>query len=367
MVEYMRSTVLFALIFVNAILSSLNIFFSIKGVGYKPLYKNNSNYNYRYLSSINESLLEKNKNYFNKDFLSKEIESPKKIRNLGSINFMGIILYINACSFFLIILLIMSFWITKNECCNNDEDIIAAFPEGSCNGKCLCCGECKWKYFDDCCPNNSACSALSYFIRIFMLVPLSPFIIIYLIVNACGKHVCRMICVIFLMLLNLASIILSFISGTDTFCILVAVCSFIAFVCNLLSIILPNCIERLSYYEYEPVWNDDQYYQDEYLEDAIYPGSEEVEQDLINKPVTPENVEQNPGYDNDDINNRNSINSLDAATPISNKTSGDNNQENHEMKNLENDQENTLENNQENTLENDQENNQENIPYPSDE
>ena len=352
MVEYMRSTVAFALIIVNITLSSLNIFFSVMALNYSPYYR------YRYLSSINETLLEKNQNYYIKDILEKEIETPKELRNLSS-GIRNAILFIDVGAYFFIIFLFATFWMTKNECCNNDEDIVAAFPIGSCNGKCLCCGECKWKYFDNCCPNNSACSALSYFIRIYMLVPLSPFIIIYLIVNACGKHICRMICVIFLMLFNLASIILSFISGTDTFCILVAVCAFIALVCNLLSIILPNCIERLSYYEYEPVWNDDQYYQDEYLEDAIYPGSEEVEQDLINKPVTPENVEQNPGYDNDDINNRNSINSLDAAIPISNKTTGDNNQENHEMKNLEN--------NQENTLENDQENNQENIPYPSDE
>ena len=357
MVEYMRSTVLFALIFVNTILSSLNIFFPIKAIYYKPWYRNTSNYNNRYLSSINESLLEKNKNYFNGDFLSKEIETPKKLRNLGSINFMGIILILNACSFFLIILLIMSFWITKNECCNNDEDIIAAFPEGSCNGKCLCCGECKLNYFGECCPNNKECEMISFMLRAFLMAPLFLCVFSYLIVDACGKHACRMTCVIFLMLINLTLTILSFIAGTDTYCILVAVCAFIAFVCNLLSIVLPNCLESLSYYEYEPVWNDEQYYQDEYLEDAIYPGSEEVEQDLINKPVTPENVEQNPGYDNDDINNRNSINSLDAAIPISNKTTGDNLQENNEMMNLENDQENNQENNQQN--------NQENIPYPS--
>ena len=266
------------------------------------------------------------------------------------------ILFIDVGKYLFIILLIMSFWITKNECCNGDEDIVAAFPIGSCNGKCLCCGECKWKYLGECCPNCEMCEMLSLLVRVFILGPMCIFVLSYLIVNACGKHVCRMICVIFLILINLALIILSFIAGTDTYCILVAVCSFVSFVCNLLAIILPNCLESLSYYEYEPVWNDEQYYQDEYLENMAYPGSEEVEQDQLNKPVTPENSEQNPGYDND-INNRNSINSLDAPTPISNKTTGDNLQENNEMMNLENDQENNQENNQQN--------NQENIPYPS--
>ena len=349
MVEYMRSTVAFALIIVNITLSSLNIFFSIMAINYSPYYR------YRYLSSINETLLEKNQNYFIKDILEKEIETPKELRNLSS-GIRNAILFIDVGAYFFIIFLFATFWMTKNECCNNDEDIVAAFPIGSCNGKCLCCGECKLNYFGECCPNNKECEMISFMLRAFLMAPLFLCVFSYLIVDACGKHACRMTCVIFLMLINLTLTILSFIAGTDTYCILVAVCAFIAFVCNLLSIVLPNCLESLSYYEYEPVWNDEQYYQDEYLEDAIYPGSEEVENAQLNKPVTPENSEQNPGYDNDDINNRNSINSLDAPTPISNKTTGDNLQENNEMMNLENDQENNQENNQQN--------NQENIPYP---
>ena len=342
MVEYMRSTVAFALIIVNIALSSLNIFFSIMAINYSPYYR------YRYLSSINETLLEKNQNYYIKDILEKEIETPKELRNLSS-GIRNAILFINVGAYFFIIFLFATFWMTKNECCNNDEDIVAAFPIGSCNGKCLCCGECKLNYFGECCPNNKECEMISFMLRAFLMAPLFLCVFSYLIVDACGKHACRMTCVIFLMLINLTLTILSFIAGTDTYCILVAVCAFIAFVCNLLSIVLPNCLESLSYYEYEPVWNDEQYYQDEYLEDAIYPGSEEVENDQLNKPATPDNIEQNPGYDNDEINNRNSINSLDAPTPISNKTTGDNLQENNEMKNLENNQQ----------------NNQENIPYPS--
>ena len=150
MVEYMRSTVAFVLIFGNFILSSLNILFSLKAYNYLP-YLHIPNYNYRYLSSINEKLVGKNQNYFIKDILEKEIETPKELRNLSLSELRLSLIFTNVSSFIFIILFIMTFWITKNECCNGDKDIVAAFPVGSCNGKCICCGECQWIYFSKCC------------------------------------------------------------------------------------------------------------------------------------------------------------------------------------------------------------------------
>ena len=188
---------------------------------------------------------------------------------------------------------------------------------------------------------------LSICIRVILLVPLCLFVFIYLIVNACGKHACRMTCVIFLMLLNVTLIILSFLSGTDTFCVLIAVCSLVSFICNLLALVLPNCCDSLSYYEYEyeydEAWYDEQPYKDTVFDDIAYSGQEEASQDQFNKPGTSDNNDQNQG-DNNDIDNRNSINS-DPPAPITNQ-------------NIEN-------NNKVNIQENNQMNNLENIPYPT--
>ena len=61
MVEYMRSTVAFALVFGNIIIASLNIYFSIKAMDNNP---------YNYLR-----LLEINPNYYIKDIFDKEIDT----------------------------------------------------------------------------------------------------------------------------------------------------------------------------------------------------------------------------------------------------------------------------------------------------
>ena len=317
MVEYMRSTVVFAVIVCNFILASLNIFFSIMAMDENP------HYYYRLLSS-NEILSDKNQNYYIKDILDKEIESPKELRNLDYNSLRLGLLITDSISFLFIIVLIMSFWMTPNECCKNNEDFIVAFPIGSCNGKCLCCDE--GRYFGPWCPNCPACNILSYILRGIFLVPFFVFAITYLIFKACGKHAARMVAVIALMILDVILFIMSLVEGLDTYCILVAVCAFISLVGNLLAIILPNCkdCECFSYYVIEQPIIDEQYDRIENSEENAFPNKEEVVQDPIIQSGDPDtdNKEQNQGNDVDD---RNSINPFDAPTPLSVK---DNNDEN---------------------------------------
>ena len=51
-----------------------------------------------------------------------------------------ILLYINLSAFVPILMLIFSFCVTKNECCSTDKEVNEGFAIGSCFGLCLCCG-----------------------------------------------------------------------------------------------------------------------------------------------------------------------------------------------------------------------------------
>ena len=63
-----------------------------------------------------------------------------------------------------------------------------------------------------------------------------------------------------LILLNIILIALSFASGFDTYCILIAVCSFVSVICNFLSILIPKLskFKHLAYYIPEPALIDKQ-------------------------------------------------------------------------------------------------------------
>jgi len=320
MVKYMRSTVAFGIVVGNFIIASLNIFFSLMAI-------NNNPKNYRILLETKERLLERNPNYFIKDILDKEIETPKELRNLSSKSLRFGLLITDACSYLFIIVLIISFWLTENECCNGDENIKEAFPIGSCNGKCECCGECNCNYFGQC-TDIAPCELLLLLMRLFLLVPICLFVWIYFLIRPCGKHISRMVSVIALILINTTLVILSFLSGFDTYCILIAVCSFVSVIFNFLSILLPNLsnCKHLAYYIPEPALIDKQSDDDINREEINYPGPEEVVQDPFNKPATPSNIEQNQENDNDN-DNRIPDDSLDAPLPeYLTQNNNDNNQ-----------------------------------------
>ena len=117
--------------------------------------------------------------------------------------------------------------------------------------------------------------------------------------------------------------------------------SLFAAICNLLGMILPNCAPcgRLSY---DYLYSEDDKINSESstpqqlltaqpqnempLEEEAYPDAEEIMKSPINQRVTPNISDTNPGYD---IDNRYSVNSLDAAAPIYQvQNNDDNNQEN---------------------------------------
>ena len=138
-----------------------------------------------------------------------------------------ILLYINLSAFVPILMLIFSFCVTKNECCSTDKEVNEGFAIGSCFGLCLCCGSnCladkprnqinqiqqgqpnqnqnqntrrKKGCCDDCgdCGNcggsgddGEGCACL-----IFIL--LIAFIALFCLNKACGKHISRIISVIY--------------------------------------------------------------------------------------------------------------------------------------------------------------------------
>ena len=190
-----------------------------------------------------------------------------------------ILLYINFSSFVPILMLIFSFCVTKNECCSTDKEVNEGFAIGSCFGLCLCCGSnCladkprnqinqiqqgqpnqnqnsnsrrKKGCCDDCgdCGNcggsgddGEGCACL-----IFIL--LIAFIALFCLIKACGKHISRIISVILLFLIDCSIAVLAILSGNDLYRILIMVISIIAAICNLLGIILPNlsCCQILNY------------------------------------------------------------------------------------------------------------------------
>ena len=51
-----------------------------------------------------------------------------------------VISYIDLSSFVPILMLSFSFCVTKNECCSPDKEVNKEFAIGSCFGLCLCCG-----------------------------------------------------------------------------------------------------------------------------------------------------------------------------------------------------------------------------------
>lgn len=325
---YMRSTLAFALFWVNLIVASLNIYFSIQANNYRGYYPNSYN-----LRGTKEKLLKINPNYF----LEKEIETPKELRNLA-INTRRILLFVDIGAFVFLMLLVASFCLTENECCSNDENTRANFAMGSCYGTCVCCSDCNCRGGDCNCTGGGGGSEAGLAILIIVVV-IIVFVAIYFAVKACGKHVARIFAIVFLFFINVALTGMAFYSGTDKFCVLIAVFSLVAAICDLLGIILPNCgcCEKLTYdYRYpinppnpinsnpqillvqqveQPMVNPVQpgvepQFEKPYVQEN-YPEMQEVSQVPYDKPVenNPNYTPQNQGYDNNS-------NAYDAPAPI---------------------------------------------------
>ena len=109
---------IYATCWFNFIVSLINIIFTLKVLNYDE--------DSLYLRGTQEKLLDINPNYF----LEKEIEIPKKLRNLSYDKLKLSSVIINACSFLFIMTFAVSFCTPEDECCSGDRDD-------------LCCDDCK--------------------------------------------------------------------------------------------------------------------------------------------------------------------------------------------------------------------------------
>ena len=235
---YMRSTIAFALFWLNLIVTSLVIYFAITSKNRYSYGSYNSRYSY-HLRGTKQKLLESNPNYF----LESTIETPKELRQLST-DMQYYIIYVDIVALFFVFIIMASFCLTENECCTNDDNIRSNFAIGSCYGTCVCCNDCGGRGNVNCdCKGDGAFAVLILFIIIIAIVA------IYFAVKACGKHISRVISVVMLILLELAMAGMSFYTGSDTYLVLLSVFCIIAAICNFLGLLLPNLgsCNKLSY------------------------------------------------------------------------------------------------------------------------
>ena len=157
------------------------------------------------------------------------------------------ILSIDIVAILFVILLMISFCLNHNECCTSDPATNESFAIGSCYGVCICCGDCNCS---ECSGNSCDCEIGLLILVIFILV----FVAIYYAVRACGKHISRIFSVFVLMILDLAMAVMSIMTSSDKYYILIAVFSIIAAICNFLGLLLPNLAscKYLSFSVYIP-------------------------------------------------------------------------------------------------------------------
>ena len=198
--NYMRSNLAFALFWINLITSGLIIFFYIK------MYKDYYSENYRL-------------NHY--------------------------ILYIDIVAIFFEILFMISFCVTKNECCSSESD--EEFAIGTCYGTCVCCDDCGRNEADCKCECNNDKDEAKGLCILFVLCII--FVLIFFSIRACGKHVSRIFSAIFLSLIDIALIALAVLTGNDLYRTLIIVFSLLTAISNILGIILPNlsCCQILNY------------------------------------------------------------------------------------------------------------------------
>jgi hypothetical protein len=234
----MRSTIAFALFWLNLIVTSLVIYFAITSKNRYSYDNYNGRYSY-HLRGTKQKLLESNPNYF----LESTIETPKELRQLST-DMQYYIIYVDIVALFFVFIIMASFCITENECCTNDDNIRSNFAIGSCYGTCVCCNDCGRHGNTNCdCKGDGAAGLLILLIIIIAIVA------IYFAVKACGKHISRVISVVMLILLELAMAGMSFYTGSDTYLVLLSVFCIIAAICNFLGLLLPNLgsCNKLSY------------------------------------------------------------------------------------------------------------------------
>ena len=182
--------------------------------------------------------------------------SSQKIRKLESSSFdneakIVYILLLSCLGIVFSILLMFSFCLDTNECCNREaQDELGM----GCCIYCLCCDcRCESSGSNDCNCNSSGGNNDGAAALLILLLVIIVFIILYFAIKACGKHVSRYIAITSEFLLNLAIMILAIMyhcndPQTQNGPAIIAV-SGVLFICNFLGILLPNlsCCLNLRY------------------------------------------------------------------------------------------------------------------------
>lgn len=311
--KYMRSNVAFVLFYINLILISISMYLILlEGIkyfgGYSPgLY---------YLRRTKEKQLNINPHYFldnEKDSLNQQL----KLRRYKYYpNVLAVINVIPLCG---LMFLLMTFWVTKNECCTSYEDINSNFPIGSCFRRCICCSNCRYGERTekcDCC-NNCNPGVIVFCIFLF------PIAIVYCIIMACGKNAARVFSVIILMCgdLIMSGCCFLYTPAAVTWAYVVMAIYFINFIINFLAILLPN-ITRCNIlsidYEYSmyeknisPSYDIENNKDENSFNEPTYPNGGDIELPINgSENEVPYYNSTNQGYDNNNYGN-----AFDAPAP----------------------------------------------------
>ena len=247
---HMKSTLVYVLFWINLLVISLDLFLYRKAIQVNNNIKNN----------IPSNLQNGTKHILEKDKTENNIEKSKKTKKVST-TIETIILILNKTAIAFLGLLLISFWVTDNECCSSSQHINSEFPIGSCFGTCTCCDYLELNENT----NLRSCYDFNYDLRgennmivilvslIFLTIILIIKVIIAFILEIliyCGKYIIRIISLISLILIEITISALSFCSGNNSYLFLIALSFSICALCNFLGLIAPILQDYIiQYYE----------------------------------------------------------------------------------------------------------------------
>jgi len=212
---YMRSTLAYILFWINLIIISISLYITIT----ENIKIENQFYYPDYLRATKEKFKKINP-YF---FLNEEFASSNHLRNLSFNPKPHLITLLTFFPLLALLLLMISFCVTENECCTNNAEINANFPVGNCFGIFKCNIDCSY------CEGGANCNCNQEESNCIVILSLIffPFTILICTSKACGKHVVRIFSVALLILGYIAMIAIDcFILHEIYAIILIAIYSF---------------------------------------------------------------------------------------------------------------------------------------------
>ena len=229
---HMKSTLVYVLFWINLLVISLDLFLYRKAIQVNNNIKNN----------IPSNLQNGTKHILEKDKTENNIEKSKKTKKVST-TIETIILILNKTAIAFLGLLLISFWVTDNECCRSSQHINSEFPIGSCFGTCTCCDylglnentnlrSCYDFNYDLRGENNMIVILVSLIFLTIMLIIKVIIAFILEILIYCGKYIIRIISLISLILIEITISALSFCSGNNNYLFLIALSFSICALCN---------------------------------------------------------------------------------------------------------------------------------------